>query len=154
MTLSVHSGAANDEVLSLRDLVRHGLIGDCVPMLLPLAHEKAELIEVIRITDPARHLNSADLIGEHVAIWEGEQAQYALALINDLPGSEPYRCFLPGWGIRVHSATELLFQVAFCFRCHGARLWGPVVPVERTGIHDFDPDSAAARELLRRFRDG
>ncbi|UKY54659.1 hypothetical protein [Streptomyces inhibens] len=120
-------------------------------MLLPLNHVKAELIEVVRITDPARLLTSADLAGEAVAIWEGDQAQQALALIGDLPGGELYRCFVPGWGIRAHSCTDLLFEIAFCFRCHGARIWGPDVPAEQQS-QDFDAESPAGLELLRRFR--
>ena len=121
-------------------------------MLLPLAHTKTELIEVVRITDPMRHLSSEDLVGDDVAIWEGTLTDEVLALMKDLPGSESYRCFIPGWGIRAHSATDLLFQVAFCFRCHGARLWGPSVPAAQSGIHSFDADSLPARELLERFR--
>ncbi|ROQ65202.1 hypothetical protein EDD95_8056 [Streptomyces sp. CEV 2-1] len=121
-------------------------------MLLPLAHEKTELIEVVRITDPMRHLSAEDLVGDDVAIWEPTQANQVLTLIKDLPGSELHRCFIPGWGIRAHSATDLLFQVAFCSRCHGARLRGPSVPAAQMGIHSFDPDSPPARELLERFR--
>jgi hypothetical protein len=120
-------------------------------MLLPLTLVKTELIEVVRISDPARHLTSEDLAGDAVAIWEKEQAQQALTLITSLPGSDIYRCFLPGWGIRVHSCTDPLFEIAFCFRCHGARVWGPDVPV-RQQSQTFEAESLAARELLRRFR--
>ncbi|MFJ2774676.1 hypothetical protein [Streptomyces sp. NPDC087300] len=120
-------------------------------MLLPPTHRKTELIEVIRITDPARHLNSENLAGDTAAIWEGDQAKQALSLIVDLPGSELYRCFLPGWGIRAHSTTDQLFEIAFCFRCHGARIWGPELPAEQRG-QTFDAESPAALELLRRFR--
>lgn len=111
--------------------------------------EKTELIEVVRISD---HQVRNGMAGEVVAAWEADQARQALALVADLPGSELYRCFSPGWGIRAHSPTDLLFEVAFCFRCHGAELWGPSVPAERQGIQDFDPDSPAALELLERFR--
>ncbi|MFK4069869.1 hypothetical protein [Streptomyces sp. NPDC029674] len=120
-------------------------------MLLPPAQGKTELIEVVRITDPVRHLNSEDLAGDTAAIWEGDQAQQALSLITDLPGSELYRCFLPGWGVRAHDSTDQLFEIAFCFRCHGARLWGPDLPAEQQG-QTFDAESSAALELLRRFR--
>ncbi|MGW4599293.1 hypothetical protein ACWEOA_28975 [Streptomyces sp. NPDC004457] len=120
-------------------------------MLLPLSHGKTELIEVVRITDPVRHLSSDGLAGDAVAIWEGDLAQQALSLIADLPGSEPYRCFLPGWGIRAHSSTNQLFEIAFCFRCHGARIWGPGLPVEQQG-QTFDAGSPAGLELLHRFR--
>jgi hypothetical protein len=128
------------------------VISNAVPVLLPPAHAKTELIEVVRITDPMRHLSSEDLAGEVVAIWETSQAEQVLTLIMDLPGSELHRCFVPGWGIRAHSATDLLFQVAFCFRCHGARLWGPSVPAAQSGLHSFDPDSPPACDLLERFR--
>ncbi|WP_232626559.1 hypothetical protein [Streptomyces alfalfae] len=120
-------------------------------MLLPLTHGKTELIEVIRITDPVRHLTSEDLAGDTAAVRVGDQVQQALSLIADLPGSEMYRCFLPGWGVRAHGPTDLLFEIAFCFRCHGARVWGPDLPVERQG-QTFDAESPAAVELLRRFR--
>jgi hypothetical protein len=121
-------------------------------MLLPPARAKTELIEVVRITDPMRHLSSEDLAGDDVATLETAQANQVLTLVNDLPGSELHRCFIPGWGIRAHSATDLLFQVAFCFRCHGARLWGPSVPAAQAGIHSFAPDSPPACELLELFR--
>jgi hypothetical protein len=120
-------------------------------VLLPPTHQKTELIEVIHITDPMRHLTSADLVGDEVAIWAGEQARQTLSLIADLPGSELYRCFIPGWGIRAHSSTDLLFDIAFCFRCHGARIWGPDVSVEQQS-QTFDADGPAGLELLRRFR--
>ncbi|MEU8706323.1 hypothetical protein [Streptomyces sp. NPDC048565] len=120
-------------------------------MLLPLTHGTTELIEAVRIIDSARHLSSQDMVGDTVAIWEGEQAQQALSLIAELPGSEPYRCFLPGWGVRAHDSTDQLFEIAFCFRCHGARIWGPGLPVEQQH-QTFDAESPAAHELLRRLR--
>ncbi|MFF0156032.1 hypothetical protein ACFYRY_00600 [Streptomyces sp. NPDC005263] len=64
-------------------------------MLLPPTHLKAELIEAVRITDPASHLTSPSLTGDAVAIWAGSQARQVLELIEDMPGSERYRCFLP-----------------------------------------------------------
>lgn len=132
--------------------MRGALISECVRMMLPPAQEKTELIEVVRITDPMRHLSAANLVGDDVAIWEAAQVSNALTLISSAPDSELHRCFIPGWGIRAHSATDLLFQIAFCFQCHGARLWGPDVPAELDGIHGFDPDSSPALELLQRFR--
>lgn len=132
--------------------MRGGLISDSVRMMLPPVQEKTELIEVVRITDPLRHLSAPNLVGDDVAIWEAAQVRDALTLISSAPDSELYRCFIPGWGIRAHSATDLLVQIAFCFQCHGARLWGPGVPAELDGIHGFDPDSPPALELLQRFR--
>ncbi|MER5730222.1 hypothetical protein ABT084_18090 [Streptomyces sp. NPDC002138] len=46
-------------------------------MLLPHTRAKTELIEVVRITDPVRHLTSKDLSGDTVEIWAGRQAQQA-----------------------------------------------------------------------------
>ncbi|MFJ8085220.1 hypothetical protein ACIQ6Y_31940 [Streptomyces sp. NPDC096205] len=122
-------------------------------MLLPIAHEKAQLIEVVCITDPVGQSIAEDLTGDEVAVWSGTQLDRALALISDLPGSDLMRCFFPGWGVRVRSTTELLFQMAFCYKCHGVRLWGPQVPSGQVGLHAFDPDSTPARELLRGFRE-
>ncbi|MEV5644132.1 hypothetical protein AB0L67_28890 [Streptomyces flaveolus] len=121
-------------------------------MILPPVHEQTELIEVVRISDPTRHIDAEDLVGDDVAIWKAPQAGDALTLISSVPDSTLRRCFFPGWGIRAHSATGLLFQIAFCFECHGARLWGPGVSAELDKIHGFDPDSPAALELLERMR--
>lgn len=120
-------------------------------MLLP-AGEKPELIEVVRLTDPVVNMASADLIGEDVALWTADQAREALNLIAAVPDDEIRRCFFPGWGIRAHRSTELLFRIAFCYRCHGARLWGPSVPPEQEGLQGFASESPAAVDLLQRFR--
>ena len=120
-------------------------------MLLPPTRAETELIEVVRIADPARHLTSRELTGDTVAIWAEDEAEEALALVADLPGDELYRCFLPGWGIRAHGADDRLFEIAFCFRCHGARIWGRGVTAEQRH-QTFDAQSPAARELLSRFR--
>ncbi|MFD5098947.1 hypothetical protein [Streptomyces albidochromogenes] len=132
------------------DGVSEVVIGDSGCMLLPLTHAKTELIDVVRITDPARHLSSKDLTGDTASILEGDQARQTVSLIADLPGSELYRCFLPGWGIRAHNSTDQLFEIAFCFRCHMARIWGPDLPVEEQG-QTFDAESPAALELLCQF---
>lgn len=128
-----------------------GGVSDAGRMLLPSC-EKPELIEVVRLTDPVANMASADLIGEDVALWTADQAREALHLIAAVPDDEVHRCFLPGWGIRAHSSTALLFRIAFCYRCHGARLWGPSVPPEQESLHGFASESPAAVDLLRRFR--
>ncbi|MER5258691.1 MULTISPECIES: hypothetical protein [unclassified Streptomyces] len=122
-------------------------------MLLP-SREKTELIEVVRLADPVVNTASADLIGEDVALWAADEAREALALMAGIPDDELHRCFLPGWGIRAHSSTGLLFRMAFCYRCHGVRLWGPSVPPEQEGLQGFASESPAALDLLRRFRAG
>lgn len=125
-------------------------------MILPPAHERAELVEVVRIGDPVRQLGSRGLnreVAKVVEVWAGDEVREALALIAGLPDSPTYRCFLPGWGIRAYDARDPdpLFEIAFCFRCNGARVWGHEVP-EELGHQDFDAESPAGRELLRRFR--
>ncbi|WP_406472877.1 hypothetical protein [Streptomyces platensis] len=47
-------------------------------MLLPLTHGKTQFIEVVRITDPVRAHTAADLVGNAVATWDGEQAQQTM----------------------------------------------------------------------------
>ncbi|MGW6057314.1 hypothetical protein [Streptomyces sp. NPDC055189] len=120
-------------------------------MLLP-SQENIELIEVVRLTDSVANMAAADLVGEDVALWTADEVGQALALMSSIPDDELHRCFFPGWGIRAHSSTGLLYRIAFCFRCHGARLWGPGVPAEQEGLQGFASQSPAALELLRRFR--
>jgi hypothetical protein len=121
-------------------------------MLLPPAGADTEVLDVIRITRDMRNPYADDLAGEHVAVWTAEAAREALALIGDLPGDDMRRCFSPGWGVRARSASATLFEIAFCFHCHGARLWGPAVPAELVTLHPFDTDSPQGQELLARFR--
>ncbi|MFF0742623.1 hypothetical protein ACFYVL_19725 [Streptomyces sp. NPDC004111] len=122
-------------------------------MLLPRAHEQTELVEVVRITPDANDPMPRTMAGEDVALWDADQAREVFALVEALPGSQPGRTFLPGWGVRVHGARGMLFEIAFSYDCHAARVWGPSVPHKQEGIYSFDPDSAPALELLRRFRE-
>ncbi|MFJ9431644.1 hypothetical protein ACIRQY_18555 [Streptomyces sp. NPDC101490] len=119
-------------------------------MLLPRTRTETEFVEVVRLTAPG-HLTPKGLSGDTVDIWVEHEARRALELIAALPPGEQHRCFVPGWGIRAHGPTDPLFEIAFCFRCHGARLWGPDLPPALRG-QPFDADSPAAHELLRRFR--
>ncbi|WP_409491572.1 hypothetical protein [Amycolatopsis sp. cmx-11-12] len=103
--------------------------------------EPVELIEVIRLGD-----------NELVAIWEAAEARTALTLVAALPKGELKRCFIPGWKILAHSATQFLFEISFCFRCDGALLRGPTVDPEQEIIHGFDSEDSTSRELLARLR--
>ncbi|MET8980826.1 hypothetical protein ABZX85_35015 [Streptomyces sp. NPDC004539] len=120
-------------------------------MLLPASHVRAEFVEAVRITGPAGHLTSRGLSGEVVEVWVAEEAREVLRLAGELPDGEQHRCFVPGWGLRAHDEAGPLFEIAFCFRCHGVRVWGPGLPPEVRG-QNFDAGSAAALELLARFR--
>ncbi|MGW2044350.1 hypothetical protein ACWCPF_04085 [Streptomyces sp. NPDC001858] len=122
-------------------------------MRLPAAHDRGELLEVVRLTDPAGPFTSRGLAGEVVEVWAGDEVREALALIRALPDSERYRCFVPGWGIRLYDDADPdpLFEIAFCFRCNGARVLGRDVPAELR-VQDFEAESGAGRELLGRFR--
>ncbi|MFI5803124.1 hypothetical protein [Streptomyces sp. NPDC051561] len=122
-------------------------------MLLPSAHAQTELIEVVRITPDVNDPLPKTMTGEELAIWDAEEAREALALVKELPGSQPGPTFVPGWGLRVHGARGVLFEIAFSYDCHAARVWGPGMPHKQEGIYSFDPDSAPAVELLRRFRE-
>ncbi|MFD8321895.1 hypothetical protein [Kitasatospora purpeofusca] len=120
-------------------------------MLLPETAPQTDLIEVVRIT--ARPDSDA-VVGDVLEIRVEEQARQVLDLVSALPGSEIHRCFASGYGLRAHSPTDPLFEIAFCFRCHGALVLGPTGtpgPVRR-GLQGFDPDSGPGRELLDLFR--
>ncbi|MCX4762302.1 hypothetical protein OG562_15220 [Streptomyces sp. NBC_01275] len=123
-------------------------------MLLPPGRERAELLEIVRISDAARPFGARGLVGDAVEVWAGDEVVQALALVGELPDGEKARCFVPGWGLRAYSGDDPdpLFEIAFCFRCNGARVRGPDVPAEQRS-QDFDGESPAARELLRRFRE-
>ncbi|MFJ6623151.1 hypothetical protein ACIQOW_36970 [Kitasatospora sp. NPDC091335] len=118
-------------------------------MLLPETAAQTELIEVVRITAPT---DSGTLVGDVLEIWVEDQAREVLNLVAELPGDELHRCFVPSYGIRAHSSADLLFEIAFCFRCHSALLLGAGVPAGLRRIQGFDPDSGPGRELLERFR--
>ncbi|MFE2728465.1 hypothetical protein [Kitasatospora sp. NPDC059327] len=107
-------------------------------MLLPETAAQTKLIEVVRITAPT---DSGTLVGDVLEIWVEDQAREVLNLVAELPGDELRRCFVPGYGIRAHSSADLLFEIAFCFRRHGALLLGAGVPAGLRRIQGFDPDS-------------
>ncbi|WP_208921773.1 hypothetical protein [Streptomyces capitiformicae] len=123
-------------------------------MMLPAeAVAATALIEVIRISAlPTRH--GAPYPGKVVAHWAGSEVADALALIENLPGSQQHRCgFSPGWSVRAYEdALELpLFEAAFCFTCHEVRMHGPAVsPALSTQF--FDADASSAQALLALFR--
>ncbi|MGW1268484.1 hypothetical protein [Streptomyces sp. NPDC002491] len=124
-------------------------------MRLPADCGRAELLEVVRLSDAARPFTAHGLAGEVVDVWVGDDAAQALALVGALPDSPRYRCFVPGWGLRLHDAVdpEPLLEIAFCFRCNGARVQGRSVNVpEDLRFQDFEAESPPGRELLRRFR--
>ncbi|MFH9606185.1 hypothetical protein [Streptomyces sp. NPDC017448] len=111
------------------------------------------LIEVVRISAlPATR--NAPYPGTAVAHWAGSEAAAALALIDSLSGSEQQRCgFSPGWSIRAYedSLDLALFEAAFCFTCHEARMQGTAVP-PALAKQFFDPGTLPARTLLSLFR--
>lgn len=124
-------------------------------MQLPTrAVEATVLIEVVRMSGlPIRP--GTPYVGEVVAHWAGNEASRALALIEILPGSAQFRCgFSPGWGIRAYedSLDQVLFEAAFCFRCHEVRMRGTVVP-PALSTQFFDADASPARNLLAFFRE-
>ncbi|MFF1743225.1 hypothetical protein [Streptomyces mirabilis] len=76
-------------------------------------------------------------------------------MIETLPGSQQHRCgFSPGWSIRAYEDTlELvLFEAAFCFRCHEVRMHGTAVP-PALATQFFDADALPAQTLLAPFRE-
>ncbi|MET7312484.1 hypothetical protein ACWD7C_29915 [Streptomyces sp. NPDC005134] len=112
------------------------------------------LIEVVRISAlPTKR--GVPYPGRVVAHWAGSEAADALTLIEKLPGSEQHRCgFSPGWSIRAYedSLDLALFEAAFCFRCHEARMHGTAVPTV-LATQFFDADTSPAQALLALFRE-
>ncbi|OIJ86215.1 hypothetical protein [Streptomyces colonosanans] len=111
------------------------------------------LIEVVRISAlPAK--KGAPCPGRAVAHWTGSEATNALTLIENLPGSEQHCCgFSPGWSVRAYedSLDLVLFEAAFCFRCHEVRMHGTAVPAA-LATQFFDADTLPAQALLALFR--
>ncbi|MFC9606335.1 hypothetical protein ACFTTN_23125 [Streptomyces niveus] len=107
------------------------------------------LIEVVRVSAlPARE--GVTYPGEVVAHWTGSEVAHALALIASLPGSEQHRCgFSPGWSLRAYedSLDLVLFEAAFCFKCHEVRMHGTAVP-PTLARQFFDAEASSARTLL------
>ncbi|MFB8038912.1 hypothetical protein ACFC5Z_39645 [Streptomyces sp. NPDC056004] len=111
------------------------------------------LIEVVRISALPTG-RDVPYLGTAVAYWAGSEAAAALALIKSLPGSEQHRCgFSPGWSVRAYedSLDLALFEAAFCFTCHEARMRGTAVP-PALATQFFDPSALPAQTLLSLFR--
>ncbi|MFC9330363.1 hypothetical protein [Kitasatospora sp. NPDC057015] len=126
-------------------------------MLLPTTSAMTGLVEAVRIHDPHGWSSGTSTPpDESIAHWE--DAQEVLALVAALPSSPAMRCFIPGYAIRAHCEPgrlfegQVLFEIAFCFQCRWARFRGPAVTAD-IASQAFDPASAPALELLRRFRE-
>ncbi|MFI8007238.1 hypothetical protein [Streptomyces sp. NPDC086010] len=123
-------------------------------MHLPAAAVAATaLIEVVRISALPTG-RGTPYPGATVAHWTGIDATAALALIGNLPDGEQHRCgFSPGWSVRAYddSLDQVLFEAAFCFTCHEARVHGAGVPPE-SATQYFDAGTGPARDLLALFR--
>lgn len=121
-------------------------------MLLPEpAAEAACLIEVVWIPDVHAVFDAPALPGVEYALWEGEKVSRAMELVRALPDGELARCFTPRFGFRVHGPERLLFEIAFCFSCDRALLWGEGLPSRMRG-QLFDGEDPAAQALLADFR--
>ncbi|MEV0011939.1 hypothetical protein AB0M10_11355 [Streptomyces sp. NPDC051840] len=121
--------------------------------LPPDAMDTTALVEVVRIT-ALRPGGGASYPGEVVAHWAGNEITEAFAAVTALPGGGQHRCgFSPGWGMRAYESSLelLLFEAAFCFRCHEVRMHGPAVP-PALATQFFDADAPQARALLELLR--
>jgi hypothetical protein len=116
-------------------------------MLLPSPGQDVQRFECLRITDIETHLWSS-IPGKSIGAWDGEDATAVAELVASLPAGEVYRCFTPRYGIRAHAADAVLFEIAFCFRCHGALILRP----GQRELVAFGADSPPAQELLGRFK--
>src|SRR5689334_23178341 len=116
-------------------------------MLLPATSPQTRSPEGVRIDDPSdSHLWTA-VPGTTIGTRVGNEASEILDLVADLPAGDIARCFIPGYGIRARSADQLLFEIAFCFRCNNALIFQQV-PHQRRDFIGFNGDSRQAQDLL------
>jgi hypothetical protein len=90
--------------------------------------------------------------GEVIGTWSGDRVRVALGLVASLPEAEQMRCFVPRYGMRMRAESLVLAEVAFCFKCHNAKVFRSDHTPQLPNWFTFDPDSPPAQELLRLFR--
>ena len=120
-------------------------------MRLIVPVDEVVLIEVARVKRDARP-DWRDALEEPVALWDGSDVAEAVDLIERLPESDSYRCFTPGFGVRLHDESAARAEVLFCFHCHLALMIDLRNPARRHVGETFDAESDPARELLSRFQ--
>lgn len=120
-------------------------------MRLPETSEKTDRLECIRIDDSSNWHRWTSVPGTTLGFWQGREAAEILGQVAELPAGGVMRCFRPGFGIRAHSADQVLFEIAFCFECHNALLFQPA-PGDRGDLIGFKADSRRAMDLLSLFR--
>ncbi len=86
----------------------------------------------------------ASVPGEILGVARGSDAATLASQIAALPDGEQMRCFLPRYGVRIWRSSDLLAEVALCFRCHNALTFIG----GQQGWFKFDADSDPGRELL------
>ncbi|MFE0458415.1 hypothetical protein ACFW1A_04025 [Kitasatospora sp. NPDC058965] len=117
-------------------------------MILPAGAGTADLLEVVRITDPMGWFGWTDSVpGETLDLWT--DAQPVLDLVAAMPAGTRMRCFSPRYALRAHADAGVLFEIAFCFECQVAGLYSTA---GKLASQTFDPAAAPAVDLLRRFR--
>lgn len=117
-------------------------------MKLPPSADTAHHVVVIRIEDSDDSHRWTTIPGETIATLDGDRATELLDLVAKLPNGQLARCFIPGYGIRVHGADEPLFEIAFCFQCDGALVLQP----GNSALVGFKAKSRTARALLAQFQ--
>lgn len=118
-------------------------------LIVPAA--EVALIEVAQVKRGWRS-DWRDALEEPIGLWDGSDVAEALQLIEQLPESDVYRCFMPGFGLRLHDAETARAEVLFCFHCHLALMIDLRDPSLRDVGETFDADSDPGRELLSRFQ--
>lgn len=121
-----------------------------VAVILIVPPDEVALIEVAKVK-PEWRPDWRGALEEPVKLWDGDELSRALKLIEQLPKSQAKRCFLPGYGIRLHDESVARAEVLFCFQCHRA-LMIDLLNSRHNGVSaTFDPASDPAQELLSRF---
>lgn len=121
-----------------------------MPQIAP--RQAVDRIDVVSIGPVDNWNRWSTLPGPVIGTWPGDRARTVLDLVAVLPESSQARCFLPRYGIRVFSASTVLAEVAFCFRCHNALIVAPESTPHLPRWFTFDPASPPGEELLHLFR--
>ncbi len=118
-------------------------------MLLPIDPPDARRADLIRVAGDREWEQWTSVPGPVLESVTGAGAEALVRLVSELPDAGMMRCYHPVYALRVHGAEGVLFEIAFCFRCHNAL--GFAGGAQAT-LEGFDPDSPAGQELRRRFR--
>ncbi|WP_370967116.1 hypothetical protein [Amycolatopsis sp. cg9] len=118
-------------------------------MLLPVEPADVRRVDLIRVEGDREWEQWTTVPGPVLESATSADATALVKLVADLPDAGMMRCYHPVYALRAHGEEGVLFEIAFCFRCHNALGFAGGA---QTTLDGFDPESPAGQELRRRFR--